>query len=172
MFYFKLILGSKTHSTKMQNVVQKIFGGVFGASQLLQIAERRIPFQMVYDTFEKLNKNSNEQFYMGYPENTFGQRALSISGYDRFKLLPAAEGKNCYALETGDGKLLNLKIEPTTKRTGSLGPWKNEEIDIGHELVVSERASVLTPNFLFALRPQPDGRVVFQSTGNGKFIRV
>ena len=154
----------------MQNVVQKIFGGVFGASQLLQIAERRIPFQMVYDDFEKINKDNDETSYSCC--SSFGQRALSIAGYDRFKLLPAAEGKNCYALETGDGKLLNLKIEPTTKRTGSLGPWKNEEIDIGHELAASERASVLTPNFVFALRPQPDGRVVFQSTGNGKFIRV
>ena len=156
----------------MQNVVQKIFGGVFGASQLLQIAERRIPFQMVYDTFEKLNKNSNEQFYMGYPENTFGQRVLSISGHDRFKLLSAAEGKNCYALETGDGKLLNLNIEPTTRKEQFIGPCEKEEIDIGHELAVSECASVLTPNFLFALRPQPDGRVVFQSSSNGKFIRV
>ena len=44
----------------MQNVVQKIFGGVFGASQLLQIAERRIPFQMVYDDFEKINKDNDE----------------------------------------------------------------------------------------------------------------
>ena len=165
MFYFKLILGSKTHSTKMQNVVQKIFGGVFGASQILRIAERRIPFQMVYDNFEKRNIDEDGEHYEcnpsynqlnSYNQASYSQRTLSISGYDRFKLLPAAEGKNCYALETDDGKLLSF-----------------EEQQKKNILTVSERgASGLPPNFLFSLLPQPDGRVVLQSTANGSFIRV
>ena len=139
----------------MQNIVQKIYGGVFGASQILRIAERRIPFQMVYDNFEKRNIDADRQYYEGYYPFYY-QRALSIAGYDRFKLLSAAEGKNCFALETDDGKLLSF-----------------EEQQKKNILTVSERgASGLPPNFLFSLLPQPDGRVVLQSTVNGSFIRV
>lgn len=167
----------------MQDIQQKIFGGVLNASQIHQLAERRIPFQMVYDTFEKRNMDADVQRYEAYYPK-YIQKALSISDYDRFKLVPAAEGKNCYMLETDDGKLLHLKMEATKgvikdeeirtrlEKAGGGTLWQEVEDDIGQELAVIDAASDLGPNFLFALLPQPDGRVAIQSSANGSFIRV
>ena len=143
---------------------------MFDASQIHQIAECRIPFQMVYDNFEKRNIDADGQHYEDYyPRYEQSVLKAFLTTYDRFKLLPVGDGRNCYAFETDDGKFLNLKMEPTK---GSY--WKNpfkysgknrsqRTQRIGNEFAVSEQASSLTPNFLFSLLPQPDGRVAMRS---------